>query len=85
MIAEAKKIIHIRYFALLRERCGVSDETVKTAAATPWQLYQELAKRHTLNIPTETLRVAINDSFEPWDTLLKDQDKVVFIPPVAGG
>ena len=85
MIAETNKTVYIRYFALLREERGMSDETVKTTAQTPSELYAQLCNRHSFSMPTGILRVAINDTFKPWDTPLKDQDRIVFIPPVAGG
>jgi molybdopterin converting factor small subunit len=31
------------------------------------------------------LKVAVNDEFRDWDTPLAAGDRVVFIPPVAGG
>jgi molybdopterin converting factor small subunit len=31
------------------------------------------------------LKVAVNDEFRDWDAVLADGDRVVFIPPVAGG
>jgi molybdopterin synthase sulfur carrier subunit len=31
------------------------------------------------------LRVAVNDEFGDWSQELADGDRVVFIPPVAGG
>jgi len=31
------------------------------------------------------LKVAVNEEFAAWDRPLADGDRVVFIPPVAGG
>jgi len=31
------------------------------------------------------LKVAVNEEFAAWDRELADGDRVVFIPPVAGG
>jgi molybdopterin converting factor small subunit len=31
------------------------------------------------------LKVAVNDEFSDWAQTLADGDRVVFIPPVAGG
>jgi len=31
------------------------------------------------------LRVAVNEEFSDWQRPLEDGDRVVFIPPVAGG
>jgi len=77
--------IEIQYFAVLRERAGVSRETVETAAATAAELYDELAGRHDFGLPRAMLRVAVNDEFTDWSRSLAAGDRVVFIPPVAGG
>ncbi len=79
------KNIHIQYFAVLREERGVSAEEVSTEAATTAELYRELQEKFKFRLNTDLLRVAVNDEFQPWNTPLKDQDRVVFIPPVAGG
>ncbi len=76
--------LHIDYFAILRERAGRDRETLRTDASTPGELYRELARRHDLP-PQKGLRVAVNDEFRGWDWTLSDGDRVVFIPPVAGG
>ena len=79
------KTIHLRYFAVLREQRGLSQETIKTKAVTAQELYEELINRYGIKFPPDLLKVAINDEFESWDTLLKENDTLVFIPPVAGG
>ena len=75
----------MRYFALLREQAGCSTEELETPARTPLELYQELRQRRGLALDPELLRVAINDEFGDWSQSLADGDRVVFIPPVAGG
>lgn len=79
------KSITVQYFALLREQAGRSDETVRTQAADPAGLFAELRDRHRFSLAREALKVAVNDDFAAWDTTLRDGDRVVFIPPVAGG
>jgi molybdopterin converting factor subunit 1 len=79
------KIVHVQYFAALRERAGRGAETLETSAATPAELYADLAARRGLGLPRELLRVAVNDEFADWTRPLEDGDQVVFIPPVAGG
>ncbi len=79
------KTIALQYFALLQEQRGCAGETVTTAAATPQELYAELKDRHGFSLPADVLRVAVNDEFESWDVALHDNDRVVFIQPVAGG
>ena len=77
--------VHIEYFALFREQAGCAEETVETVAGDPGQLYAELAERHGLTLEPGRLKVAVNDRFVDWDASLADGDRVVFIPPVAGG
>jgi molybdopterin converting factor small subunit len=77
--------LHIRYFALLREQRGLSEESLTTTHSTPAGLYDDLRQTHNLSLPRENLQVAINDEFMPWNSLLKDGDRVVFLPPMAGG
>lgn len=81
----SSKQINVLYFATLREQRGLSLETVETSARTPQELYRELQARHGLDLPVTSLKVAINDAFEAWDRPLRTADRVVFIPPVAGG
>lgn len=75
----------VQYFAILREQRGVAEESLATAAATPAALYEELRARHGFSLPGERVRAAVNDAFVAGDTPLRDGDRVVFIPPVAGG
>ena len=82
---DAMNDIEIQYFAVLRERAGTGRETVQTAAATAADLYDELAARHDFGLPRAMLRVAVNDEFADWTRPLAAGDRVVFIPPVAGG
>lgn len=79
------KRIHIQYFAILREQAGLSEQQVQSEAATPAQLYRELACLHGFDLPSERLRAVVNEEFVAWDATLADGDRVVFIPPVAGG
>ncbi len=79
------KPIHIQYFAILREERGVSDETLTTSATTATDLYLELQEIYDFSLSSKVIRVAINNQFCPWETILKSGDHVVFIPPVAGG
>ena len=77
--------IHVQYYAVLREQAGTSDEILMSAATTPADLYRELQTRHGFSLAPELLRVAINDEFCEWSRPLGADDRVVFIPPVAGG
>ncbi|HEX9207111.1 MAG TPA: MoaD/ThiS family protein [Steroidobacteraceae bacterium] len=77
--------IHVQYFAVLREQAGRSQETRQTRAATAAELYDEAQAEHGFALPRTMLRVAVNDEFCDWSTALEPGDRVVFIPPVAGG
>ena len=77
--------IRVRYYAILREQAGKSEEIVATAAATPAALFAELQARYPFTLAAQQLKVAINAEFRDWQTPLRDADSVVFIPPVAGG
>ena len=79
------KKITLQYFAVLREQAGCSEERVETAATTPAELYEEVQARHGFTLPLSMLRVAVNEEFRDWSSPLEANDRVVFIPPVAGG
>ena len=77
--------VRVQYFALLREQRGLADETISTTARTAKDLYRELQEKFKFKAATDILKVAINSEFKDWNTELKPDDVVVFIPPVAGG
>ncbi len=77
--------LRVQYFALMREQAGRSEENLETAAATPAELYGELAARHGFTLARGQLKVAVNSEFSEWSRPLAAGDDVVFIPPVAGG
>ena len=77
--------LHIQYFAILREQRGVPQETLNTTASTPNELYEELRARHHFTLPADRIRAAVNDAFVAGDASLQPGDRIVFIPPVAGG
>ena len=79
------KNVRVQYFALLREQRGLAEETLTTAAATPGALYEELRQRHGFTLPGDRVRAAVNDEFVDSAAALSEGDRVVFIPPVAGG
>ena len=79
------RTFQIQYFAILREQRGLSQEKLTTSAATPSELYEELRARHSFTLPTDRIRAAVNDAFVDSSAPLHDGDRIVFIPPVAGG
>ncbi len=77
--------LHVQYFAILREQRGLVQEALTTTAATPAELYDELRARHHFTLPGDRVRAAVNDAFVAGTAPLREGDRVVFIPPVAGG
>lgn len=75
----------VQYFALLREQAGLREERIDSPALTPAMLYTELQARHGFTLKQAFLRVAVNDEFVEWTHALQPGDRLVFIPPVAGG
>ncbi|MBI4931132.1 MAG: MoaD/ThiS family protein [Bacteroidetes bacterium] len=45
----------------------------------------KLKNKYHFRLSTGLLKVAVNDEFKAWDTPLNSGDRIVFIPPVAGG
>lgn len=77
--------INVNYFALFRDLANKSSETISTDAKTTAELYEELKLKYDFPLSQCKLKVAVNDEFTAFDYELKSNDKVVFIPPVAGG
>jgi molybdopterin synthase sulfur carrier subunit len=84
-VSHHSKEVSVEYCASLREQRGVSRETVSTCAETPRELYDTLREQHDLELPIDSMRVAVNDAIKNWDMGLDDGDDVVFLPPVSGG
>lgn len=77
--------IAVQYFAILREQRGLAQEQLATTAPTPAALYDELRARYGFTLPADKVRAAVNDEFVAATANLRDGDRVVFIPPIAGG
>lgn len=77
--------IQLLYFASLREKIGRAEEILETSCKTPGELFRDLRGRYGFTLVENDVRVAINHQFEKMDYLLKAEDHVAFIPPVAGG
>lgn len=77
--------LNITYFAALRDATGCAEESLITEVVTAKALFHELATKYHWPFSEADIQVAINDRYQPTDTLLKEGDRVVFIPPVAGG
>lgn len=77
--------LQVRYFALLREQARLGQEAVETSASSPAALYAELSARHGFTLAPDLVRAVVNERYVAMDAVLTSGDRVVFIPPVAGG
>ena len=79
--------VRVKFFAMLRERAGTA-EVVKEMAdgSSVADLWRELQRDYAkLDVPGIRMLYAVNQNYVGVDQALKDQDEVVFIPPVSGG
>ncbi len=90
-MAAVTKPLTVLYFAWLRERVGVSEETltpppeVRTVAELAVWL-AGLDERHAAAFKDrKTVRCAVNQEFADPSTVLSPGDEVAFFPPVTGG
>jgi len=79
------KELNVHYYAVLREMTGKSEEDIESFAATPGELYKDLAGKYGFPLNSRGIRVSINEEFQSMDATLCSGDCVVFITPVAGG
>ena len=79
--------IRVKLFAILRERAGTANVLKDLAdGSTVADLWRELQKDYAkLDVPGIRMLYAVNQNYVGVDQQLKDQDEVVFIPPVSGG
>ena len=82
---KTEKTVAVQYFAILREERGLAMEEIATNAETAGELFEELRARHGFTLGAGSFRVAINEEFAPWNAPIAAGDRVVFLPPVAGG
>lgn len=79
--------IRVKFFAILRERAGTAEVIRELAeGSTVGDLWRDLQHQYPkLNVSGIRLLYAVNQNYVGPETSLKDQDEVVFIPPVSGG
>jgi len=82
-------MINVVYFAWVRERIGLSEESVETAATTVTGLVQELCAREDRYAAAfedlSALRVALDQELSDFDAPLENVREVAFFPPMTGG
>jgi len=83
--------IQLRFFAALREKLGVSQESIDIPdeIKTIDDLKNDLCKRNTLwsevLAGNQVIRCALNQVMVDSSTALSDGAEVAFFPPVTGG
>lgn len=79
--------IHVKLFAVLREAAGTSEQTLElTEGATVAIVGERLAAMHpALSRHLPRVAFAVNRTYAPLETRLRDGDEVALIPPVSGG
>ncbi|MDQ1316017.1 MAG: sulfur-carrier protein [Pseudomonadota bacterium] len=81
--------LHVLYFARLRERFGVAEETLEFDGATAAGLIAQLQARGGAWAEElaagRAFRVAVNQDIVTLDAVLPDQAEVAIFPPVTGG
>ena len=79
--------IRIRYFASLREVTGQGDELLDMADSTSIaDVKKDLVTRYPrLEAILERCLCALNRAYVPPETVLHENDELVFIPPMGGG
>jgi molybdopterin converting factor subunit 1 len=83
--------LRVLYFAWLRERVGLNEETVSppaevatVAALIAWLVARDAGHAAAFEHPA-LVRCAVNQSFAGPDTGVAPGDEVAFFPPVTGG
>jgi molybdopterin synthase sulfur carrier subunit len=81
--------MNVVYFAWVRERIGIPQETVETDAATVNDLIAELRAREprydAAFADISALRVALDQELSDFDSPLAGVHEVAFFPPMTGG
>ena len=73
--------VDVSFFASLREERGRTHESIDCEQISVLDLYKSFG----FGLPNSMVRFAVNNEFVADDTVLRDGDRVAFIPPVAGG
>jgi molybdopterin synthase sulfur carrier subunit len=83
-------MVQLRYFASLREKLGLGDETVTLPEAIGTvgglqQWLQERGEPWREALADDRLLVAVNQQVGDRETAVSDGDEVAWFPPVTGG
>jgi len=79
--------VKVKFFAILRDRAGTGEimKEIKDGS-TVGELWKVLQQDFPKLAPVDTrLLYAVNLDYVNAEHVLKEQDEVVFVPPVSGG
>lgn len=79
--------VHVKLFAVLREAAGISEQTLELTDGTTVAAVRDRLASMYPSLGRHLLRVAyaVNRTYAPPETRLRDEDEVALIPPVSGG
>jgi molybdopterin converting factor subunit 1 len=79
--------VKVKFFAVLRERVGLSEITKEIGeGCTVGELWEALQRDYPKLAPVNmALLYAVNRDYVHTGHVLQDEDEVVFVPPVSGG
>jgi len=81
--------LHILYFARLRERFGLAEETLEFSGTTAVDLLSQLQARGGVwaeELATgRAFRIAVDQDIVALDAVLPENAEVAIFPPVTGG
>ena len=78
--------IRVRLFAILKDRAGADEVMLNVPErTTARQAADAVAQDKPIKDFLPRIGYAINLSYVPADTVLKDGDELALIPPVSGG
>lgn len=81
--------LRVLYFARLRERFGLAEESLEFAGGTAADLLAQLRARGGVwaeeLAPGRAFRVAVNQDIVALDAAIADRAEVAIFPPVTGG
>jgi molybdopterin converting factor subunit 1 len=79
--------VKVKFFAMLRDRAGAGEIAREMKeGGTVADLWEALKKDYPKLAPVEMrLLYAVNQNYVRPDHILKENDEVVFVPPVSGG
>ena len=79
--------VTVRFFAILRERAGVSSVELELPdGATVAAAIEKISAQHrAIGSSMERSAFAVNRAYSARDTVLRNGDELAIIPPVSGG